>query len=130
MKPGRHCPCGLSDAENSVLLNVLTSVPSSGRPICESICVTSGDSRNYRAQPLAMSADVLEGDILLQRGANPEIAFFQRRHELAADESEADHGCDQQSHTAMGPRNVAEAQSTLQQALIVLAQETAEARLA
>ena len=32
-------------------------------------------------------------------GADPEIAFFQRRHELAANEFEENEGCDQRAYT-------------------------------
>ena len=56
---------------------------------------------------------LLEGDVLLHGGADPEIALFQRRHELAANEFEEDEGCDQRADPD-GPGDFAVAQGILQ----------------
>ena len=71
-----------------MLLKVVTSVPSSGRPICETHWVTSGEAAKTVRSWSASFAGGVEGDVLRHRCANPEVALFERRHELAADEHE------------------------------------------
>ena len=79
---------GFRSARNSMLLKVVTSVPSSGRPICETTCVTSGYFRADFANLVGHLRSGFKGNILRKCGANPEIALFERGHEFAAQKEE------------------------------------------
>src|SRR5580658_7804758 len=72
-----------------------------------------------------MSSARLEGDVLLNGGANPEIALFKSRHEFAADELKENDGADERGKSA-DPRNFSEAQNAAQSGVVVAAEKGAQ----
>ena len=90
--PGRHSSIGRSGTLNSRLKKLVTSVPSSGRPMCDITPRTSGivlmTSRSRGANRAASSRETVRG----QQGANPEVSLLEFGHELgpqAGDQREA-----------------------------------------
>ena len=83
--PAGHSSNGLSGANSSTLENGEASLPLSGRPCCDTTVMISGcRSRISRILRGRLGAGI-ERDGRRHRGADPEIAFLQRRQEFAAE---------------------------------------------
>ena len=71
-----------------MLKKPVVSVPSSGRPSCETTVVTSGnDMKTWRIRVAQLGA-VLERDRERHRRARPDVALFELGQELAAEQRE------------------------------------------
>ena len=125
VRPRGHSSKGASGAKSSMFWKPATSVPSSGRPSCETTVSTSlcfrvasshgplaswGQPRRMRAHPPDVLRRLLQRDRHRQRRADPEVALLEVRHELAAEEPEREHADEDGDHarwpaTSVGRRS-------------------------
>ena len=81
-----------------MLKNPVVSVPSSGRPSCDTTLVTSGKDRNTRAHLVGQLGAMFERDGQRHRRVRPDVSLLQLGQKLAAQQREQRQRRDHQNH--------------------------------